>query len=78
MLWLPEVRRIMTSVMAVSLDDIHPETIPNALPAWDSLTHLMLVVALELELGVSFASDEIERMTSVGAICGVVGSKLGA
>ena len=75
--WLPEVRRIMSAVMAVPGDDIGPDTVPNDVPAWDSLEHLNLVVALEEALAVRFSAADIERMTSVAAICAVVAFRRG-
>ena len=78
MQFLPEIRRIMCSVMAVAPDSIGPHTQPNDLPAWDSLSHLNLVVAMEDELGIRLSAAEIERMTSVSAICAIVAGKRGA
>jgi acyl carrier protein len=78
MLWLPEVRRIMCSVMTASPDDIRAETVPNDIAAWDSLTHLMLVLAIEDEFGISLSSAEIERMTRVADICSIIAGKSGA
>jgi acyl carrier protein len=78
MRWLPEVRQIMATVMAVPPDAIRSDTVPNDIPAWDSLTHLILVVALETELDIQFRDAEHERMASVADICAVVAGKLGA
>jgi acyl carrier protein len=73
--WLPELRRIIGTVMAVPTDSIEAHTVPNDVPAWDSLSHLTLVIALEEELGIRFSTAEIGGMTSVGAICAIVGRK---
>ncbi|MEJ0019552.1 MAG: acyl carrier protein [Acetobacteraceae bacterium] len=78
MRWLPEIRQIMSTVMAVPPDGIQPGTVPNDVAAWDSVTHLYLVIALEDELDIRLSPGEIERMTSVGEICGIVAEKRGA
>ena len=65
----------MSAVMAVPADIILPETVPNDLPAWDSLTHLSLAVMLEDELDIRLSAADITRMTSVAAICAVLADK---
>ena len=52
------------------------ETVPNQVPAWDSLSHLTLIVTLEERFGLCFSSTEIERMTSVGEICAILAERL--
>lgn len=76
MRWLNEVRRVMCDVLQVSPDDIGPSTVPNDVPEWDSLSHISLVVALEQELGIRLGVADVERMTSVAAICTVIAGKL--
>ncbi len=78
MRWLPEVRQIMSTVMLVPPDLVGPDTVPNDVPGWDSLTHLTLVITIEEQLGVRFTSAEIERMTSVGNICAILADKRSA
>lgn len=78
MQYLSDIRRVMAVVMAVSADEIRPETVPNDLPAWDSLSHITLVVALEQELGICFTTAEIERMTKVAEICRIVAARFDA
>jgi acyl carrier protein len=36
--------------------------------AWDSLSHVTLILALEAEYGVSFSAEDALTMTNVGAI----------
>jgi acyl carrier protein len=62
------VRRIVSAVLGVPADAIDDQTSPDTIPAWDSMQHLQLVLALEQEFGVEFAVEEIEAMQRVGAI----------
>ncbi|HET9982672.1 MAG TPA: acyl carrier protein [Longimicrobiales bacterium] len=41
-------------------------------PGWDSMGHIALIVELESEYGAEFSAEEALRMTSVGAIKGVL------
>lgn len=50
------------------LDEVPDSASPDTIDAWDSASHLNLVLALEAEFGVQFDADEISELTSVGAI----------
>lgn len=41
---------------------------PHSNPEWDSVTHLNLILALEAEFEVRFATAEIPTLTSVGKL----------
>lgn len=41
---------------------------PGTIAAWDSVNHLNLVLAIEDEFGVQFATSEIQDLLSVGKI----------
>ena len=66
------VARVVADVFSVPVEEITPETSPETVVTWDSVQHLILVLALEEEVGVRFDPDDIERMTSVGTIVEVV------
>ena len=71
-----QVREIMANVMMVDPEDISLEYTPNTLPAWDSLRHLNLVLALEEAYGFTLAPEETEGMVVVKAIVDTVHRKL--
>ena len=62
------VARVVADIFSVPVDEISAETSPETIMTWDSVQHLILVLALEEELGVSFVPEDVERMTSVGTI----------
>ena len=44
------------------------ETTPVQLPAWTSMAHLELILALESRFGMMFDAEEIAELASVSAI----------
>ena len=62
------VRRIVSDVFAVPVDQVTDEASPETIEAWDSLAHLNLVLSLEQEFAITFDLNEIAELTSVPAI----------
>ena len=46
-------------------------------PEWDSLSHVMLVAAVEKEFGFRFSSGEIETLQRVGDLIQLIAEKSG-
>lgn len=59
---------IASDVLGVSVDELTRDSSPDTVVTWDSVAHLSLVLAVEQELGVQFNYDELERLTSIGAL----------
>lgn len=51
-------------------------TTANDIDEWDSLTHMNLVVAVELKFGVKFALGELQTLKNVGDMADMVAKKL--
>jgi len=47
---------------------ISPATTAADVEAWDSMTHISLMAAVEQRFGVRFRSAEVEKLASVGAL----------
>jgi acyl carrier protein len=58
------IRNVMSAVFKVPVDEISDECSPHDIEAWDSLTHMNLVLALENEFGIEFEEDEIPSLVS--------------
>jgi len=68
----------MADVLNVDARSIYSDTSRVNNGAWDSLSHINLVVALEQEFGISFDIDEIENMISFENVVQLVESKASA
>lgn len=53
-----------------------PELTPAALPAWDSVAMVQLVLALEQEFGIRLTTDEVASIKSAGDMLRVVSLKV--
>jgi acyl carrier protein len=52
------------------------QTTADDIDAWDSLSHMNLIVAVELRFKVKFALGELQSLKNVGDLADLVGKKL--
>ncbi len=52
------------------------ETTADDIEEWDSLTHMNLVIALELRFKVKFALGELQKLKNVGEMLDLINKKL--
>ena len=71
-----QVRGIASDLFAVPSQEIAADSSPETIKTWDSIQHLSLVLALEEKFQIQLSPDEIEQMTSIGAIARLLESKL--
>ena len=62
------VYRVVAEVLDVPVDALCDEAGPDTLQAWDSASHLNLVMALESEFGIAFSDQDVTDMLSIGLI----------
>lgn len=68
---MPDVDRLYQTVqdtLGVPASLLSEDASPATVPAWDSLNHLNLVMALEGEFAVSFSADDVLDMRTIGLI----------
>ena len=56
--------------------ELRPETTAADVDGWDSVVHVMLVVASERKFGIRFEGSEIANAANVGEFVSLVESKL--
>jgi acyl carrier protein len=55
---------------------IDADTTADDIDAWDSLTHVQLIVAVEKEFAIKFSTVEIMKMKNVGEFIDLINKKL--
>lgn len=65
------IRKVFTEESILTID-MHKKDIDS----WDSMGHLNLILEIEDELGISFTTDEIEKIDSLKLLYEVVVSKI--
>jgi acyl carrier protein len=70
-----KIRYIASDVFSVPVDIINANSSPDTIEAWDSMTHLNLVLALEDEFRLHFSPEEIASMRDIATIVTLIKSK---
>jgi len=70
----------LTAIFRDSLDNelltLTETTTANDVEGWDSITHVLIVVAVEKKFRVKFTAGEIQRLDNVGDLVALIRSKL--
>lgn len=62
------IRHLIAATFGLPAGEVPEDASPEALPAWDSLHHLELMMAIEMEFDVQISSEAMADLISVGAI----------
>jgi acyl carrier protein len=73
----PELKKVILEQLDLDDFDLQDETIAPAVPGWDSLNHINIILAVEKHFGIKFKSIELLRLKSVGDLQKIVDAKLG-
>lgn len=66
---LETFKKIIKSVWSIkNVEEIEDTFGPDQIEAWDSLSHIELVVALEEEFEISIAVQDVSRLYTIGDI----------
>jgi acyl carrier protein len=65
-----KVKRVMAATFRVSAEQIPDDATPQNVAGWDSLGHIELMLALEMEFGVPLPTEKIIDLVSLEAIEG--------
>ena len=74
---LQELEPIFRQVFDDETIMLQRETTSDDIEEWDSLTHMNLVVALELRFKIKFALGELQKLRNVGEMLDLINRKLG-
>jgi acyl carrier protein len=71
----------LTAIFRDSLDDdsltLTETTTAKDVPGWDSITHVLIVVAVEKKFKVKFTAGEIQQLQNVGDLAALIRRKQG-
>ena len=70
------IEEIISGVLKLSITEITNDVMMKDTDAWDSLSHMSLILALEEAYAIEFSMDEIVSMVSVLSIRENVKNKL--
>jgi acyl carrier protein len=70
------IEEIISGALKLSIKEITNDMLMKDTDAWDSLSHMSLILALEEEYAIEFSMDEIVSMVSVLSIREIVKNKL--
>lgn len=71
---LDEIRQLVADTFGLEVAAVSAETSPETVEAWESMSHLNLMLALESHFGISIDPSEIPTLVSVQAIADKVAS----
>ncbi len=63
-----KLRQVFSEVLGIPVEEVTPEIHPAQVERWDSLGHLMLILAVEKAYGVRFRAAQIPELKSVRLI----------
>lgn len=73
---ITELNSVFRQVFDDSSLTVTRATTANDIDEWDSLTHMNLVIAVELKFGIKFALGELQLLKNVGDMADMVGKKI--
>lgn len=77
-----ELKERLQKVFATVFDndsiEISPELTADDVDEWDSLSHINLMIAIELEFDIEFDQSEIQNFANVGELTASIENKLSA
>ena len=76
MITLGQLEPIFREVFDDSSIVLSRETTSDDVEDWDSLTHMNLVVAMELKFKIKFALGELQKLKNVGEMLDLINRKL--
>ena len=72
-----KVLEVLSSILNISIMEIPKNAAPGVFEKWDSLKHIMFVMALEEEFEISFTDDELTDLLSLELIVEIISEKVG-
>jgi acyl carrier protein len=72
------LHKVFVTVFDNDSIELKPELTADDVDEWDSLSHINLMIAIELEFGIEFDQSEIQNFANVGELMASIEKKLAA
>lgn len=66
------VKKIMSDVFLIDLNEVNETSSPDTIPQWDSIGHLNLVTAIEEEFGIKIEDEQITQMLNFKLVVEII------
>ncbi len=73
---IQELNEIFIDVLDLETISLTNQTTANDIEEWDSLSHIMLIVAIEKHFKIKFTSREIQQWKNLGEMIACIETKL--
>jgi acyl carrier protein len=70
--------KVFTTVFDNDTIELKPELTADDVDEWDSLSHINLMIAIELEFDIEFTQGEIQNFANVGELMATIEEKIKA
>lgn len=70
--------KVFRNVFGDDSIELTPATTADDIEGWDSLSHINLIIAVEIEFGIEFKQNEIQGFANVGELMASIDRKLAA
>jgi acyl carrier protein len=71
-----QILQIASDVFSVSVDRLTANTSPDDIESWDSVRHIILIMAVEQQFALRLTPEDIDEATSLGRIGALVERRL--
>lgn len=71
-----EIKKILVSVLNHENFEMNEALTATDVDGWDSLTHMMIISAVEKQFAIAFKLKELNKMRNMGDMLDLVASKL--
>jgi len=73
---LEKVREILISILKHENFELRDDLVASDVDGWDSLSHMAIIVAIEEKFDITFKLKELNKLTNLGALTGLIQSKV--
>lgn len=73
----PRLKKVILTQLGLDDWDLQDNTTASQVPGWDSLSHTLIIAAVEAEFGVRFSTREVLQLGDIGTLQALLDRKTG-